>query len=88
VVYELDMNELRAYQTAALKLAVIEPMNDADGYSATIPGFNGLIVFGVTIKETKKELASVLEGWIAVALKLGDGLPEVRRRKAALATTH
>jgi predicted RNase H-like HicB family nuclease len=81
------MNELRAYQTAALKLAVIEPLDDAEGYFAKIPGFNGLIVFGNTIKETKKELASVLEGWIAVALKLGDGLPELKTKKALL-TTH
>lgn len=80
------MNELRAYQTAALKLAVIEPLDDADGYLAKIPGFNGLIVFGATIKETKRELASVLEGWIAVALKLGDGLPELKSKKAILAT--
>ena len=82
------MNELRAYQTAALKHAVIEPMDDAVGYFATIPGFNGLVVFGGTIKETKKELASVLEGWIAVSLRLGDGLPRLKSKQLEMAATH
>jgi predicted RNase H-like HicB family nuclease len=86
------MTELRTYQTAALKQAVIERMDDAEGYCARIPGFNGLVVFGDTLRETKKELASVLEGWIAVALKFGDGLPELnasrKRGRAVLAAMH
>jgi len=87
-VYQYLMNELKAYQNAALKRAVVRPLDDEEGYCATIPGFNGLIVFGSTVKETKRELASVLEGWIAVSLKRGHGLPALQRQKSELATAH
>ncbi len=88
-VYQYLMNELKAYQNAALKRAVVQPLDDEEeGYSATIPGFNGLIVFGDTVRETKRELASVLEGWIAVSLKRGHGLPALQPQKSELATAH
>jgi predicted RNase H-like HicB family nuclease len=78
------MTGMEAYQKAALKLAKISPVVGADCYKAVIPGFKGLIVFGDTVKDTKRELASVLEGWIAVSLRRGYGLPalEPRTRKA------
>ncbi len=82
------MNELQAYQKAALKLAVISPMTEGKGYSAVIPGFKGLIVFGDTLKETRAELASVLEGWIAVSLKRGCGLPTLAAESHELVTAH
>ncbi len=84
----IAVNELQAYQKAALKLAVISPMTEGGGYSAVIPGFKGLIVFGATIKETRTELASVLEGWIAVSLKRGCGLPTLTTESRELATAH
>lgn len=78
------MTGMEAYQKAALKLAKISTVAGADSYKAVIPGFKGLIVFGETVKDTKRELASVLEGWIAVSLRRGYGLPalEPRNRKA------
>jgi predicted RNase H-like HicB family nuclease len=82
------VNEMAAYQRAALKRAVIQPMPDASGFKATIPGFKGLIVFGETKQETRKELQSVLEGWIAVALRRGMGLPALSGEVAGMAISH
>ena len=80
------MDDLNAYQAAALELAVVCPFED--GFEATIPGFKGLIVFGDTEAETRAELESVLEGWIAVSLRRGCGLPELLEHSSQLASAH
>ena len=82
------MDDLLAYQTAALELAVVCPFEEGGGFEATIPGFNGLIVFGDTEAETRAELASVLEGWIAVSLRRGYGLPELSEHRMQPANAH
>lgn len=78
--YDGSMTGLETYQKAALKLAKISPVVGGECYKATIPGFKGLIVFGDTVRETRQELASVLEGWIAVSLRRGYGLPALGQR--------
>jgi predicted RNase H-like HicB family nuclease len=79
------MTGMEAYQKAALKLAKISPVVGGDCYKAIIPGFKGLIVFGDTVRETRRELASVLEGWIALSLRRGYGLPALESRTRKLA---
>ena len=69
------MDELVGYQKAALNRAVVKPLAAKEGYSARIPGFAGLIVFGDSKREALAELESALAGWIELSLKRGDGLP-------------
>jgi len=71
------VDKLREYQKAALKRAVVKYLGPGEGYSAKIPGFAGLIVFGDTRREALAELETALEGWIELSLKRGDGLPAV-----------
>ena len=48
--------------------AKYETMEDNEGYFATIPGFKGLWASAKSMRECRKELRSVLEGWILVSL--------------------
>lgn len=68
---------LTNYVDAALKRATYEEMEDDEGWFATIPGFLGLWANGKTIEETKRELVSVLEGWIILGLREGEQLPVI-----------
>jgi predicted RNase H-like HicB family nuclease len=72
--------ELNEYKKAALKRAQVKFLGADEGYSARIPGFAGLIVFGQTKREALAELESALEGWIELSLSRGDGLPSLRRQ--------
>src|SRR5438093_4765123 len=69
------VDEVREYKKAALKRAVVKYLGPGEGYSAKIPGFAGLIVFGDSKREALAELESALLGWIEISLKRGDGLP-------------
>ncbi|MEK7684019.1 MAG: type II toxin-antitoxin system HicB family antitoxin [Verrucomicrobiota bacterium] len=69
------MDELREYQKAALKRALVKYLGAGEGYSAKIPGFAGLIVFADSKREALAELESALSGWIELSLKRGHGLP-------------
>ena len=76
------MEKLTEYRRAALKRAEVKYLNADDGYSARIPGFAGLIVFGDTKRKAMAELESALEGWIELSLSRGDGLPSLRSEVA------
>jgi predicted RNase H-like HicB family nuclease len=79
------MNELEEYKGAALKLAQVKFLGRGEGYSAKIPGFGGLVVFGDTRGEALAELKSALEGWVEISLRRGDGLPPLRAHALAAA---
>ncbi len=68
---------LRAYLDAALSRAVYEPISADEGIWGEIPGFDGLWANAPTPSECAKELASALEDWVIVGLRLGHELPEV-----------
>jgi predicted RNase H-like HicB family nuclease len=72
------MNGMSEYCKDALKLAVIKNLGASEGFSARIPGFEGLVVFAPTRAEVMSELKSALEGWVELSLKRGDGLPALR----------
>ena len=46
-------------------------------YGAEIPGLDGVIAFGKTLRQCEQELRSTLEDWILVGLHLGHTLPVV-----------
>ena len=79
------MDKLDGYRKAALKLAQVKSLGAAEGYSAKIPGFAGLVVFGETKREALSELKPALDGWIELSLSRGDGLPALH---AELVETH
>ena len=79
------MNRLADYCKEALALAVVKKLGPTEGFSAKIPGFAGLVVFGATRTEVLRELQSALEGWVELSLKRGDGLPSLHPSKERLA---
>lgn len=81
------MELLKDYQRAALQLAEVKSLGPGEGYSARIPGFSGLIVFGESRKKVMSELASALEGWIDLSLVRGNGLPSVCSSSDPVATS-
>lgn len=67
----------REYLDAALRRAVYETMPDDEGIWGEIPGFDGLWANAPTREACAQELASALEDWILVGLRLGHELPVV-----------
>jgi predicted RNase H-like HicB family nuclease len=64
------------YIQAALARAEYVPIEKGD-YCATVPGLRGVIATGETIEECRKDLIEVLEGWIALRLRLGMAIPPI-----------
>ncbi len=72
------MENLKEYRQAALNHAEIKNLGGAEGFAAKIPGFPGLVVFGQTKEKTQEELESALEGWIQLARRRGEELPNLK----------
>ena len=68
---------LREYLEAALRRAIYETLPEDEGIWAEIPGFDGLWANAPTQAECAEELASVLEDWLVIGLRLGHELPNV-----------
>ena len=64
------------YVHAALKHAKYETLEDGS-YMATVDGLRGVIAIGDTIEECREDLIGVIEGWIALRLKMGDTVPSI-----------
>lgn len=65
------------YIQAALKLAEYDTLEDGS-YVATVEGLQGVIAIGDSIEECRRDLIEVIEGWIALRLKLGDSIPPIQ----------
>ena len=57
---------------AAVSYATVEPIQDPDGFVATISGLKGPWAFGEAKEEALAELESVLRDWAAIKLAEGD----------------
>ncbi|MGH2460694.1 MAG: type II toxin-antitoxin system HicB family antitoxin [Chloroflexota bacterium] len=68
---------LTEYVNAALKRAEYEPLDENEGWFASIPDFPGLWASGATIEETREELRSALEDWLLVGVRRGRDLPMI-----------
>ena len=79
------MLKLAEYCEAALKRSEIKSLGPGEGYSAKLPGFPGLLVFGSSRREVMTELRSALEGWVELSLARGDGLPSLHQEEGAAA---
>jgi predicted RNase H-like HicB family nuclease len=67
---------LTEYIEQALTQAQVEKMEDGR-FFASIPDFKGVWADGDTSEESLKELRSVLEEWLVIALREDDTLPEL-----------
>ncbi|NPV62348.1 MAG: type II toxin-antitoxin system HicB family antitoxin [Methanotrichaceae archaeon] len=68
------------YIQAALEHAEYEIIDDPEPYYAHIQGLPGVWATGKTFEECRKELISVIEGWIVLGLRLGHPIPPISGR--------
>jgi len=67
------------YITAALSKANYKILDNSE-YVAPVPGLHGFWATGKTIEGARTELVEVIEGWIAVRLRLGLPIPSIDNR--------
>jgi predicted RNase H-like HicB family nuclease len=65
------------YIEAALERAVYKTIEDEDPIFVSVPELPGAWATGKTIEEARKELISVIEGWIALRLRMGRPIPPI-----------
>jgi predicted RNase H-like HicB family nuclease len=65
------------YIDAALSKATYEIINDPDSFYVETPELGGVWASGKTLEECRENLKGVIEGWIALRLRLGLAIPPV-----------
>ena len=67
---------LTSYIHAAMRQAKYEILPDGT-YYGEVPGFQGVYANAGALEVCRDELQEVLEGWIALGLRLGHSLPVI-----------
>jgi len=70
------MFSLTSYIEAAMEMAAYEKLEDGT-CGGEIPGLEGVIAFGPTLRQCQQELRSTLEDWVLVGFHLGHALPVI-----------
>lgn len=65
------------YLTAAIERAEYKKLADGSWFGE-ISGFEGVWANGTTVEECRRELIEVLEEWIILKIRDGDGVPVVK----------
>ena len=65
------------YIEAALERAVYKTIEDEDPIFVSVPELQGAWATGKTAEEARKELISVIEGSIALRLRMGRSIPTI-----------
>jgi predicted RNase H-like HicB family nuclease len=65
------------YIAAALERAEYEIIDYPEPYYVHVPGLPGVWATGKTFEECRKELISVIEGWIVLGLRMGQAIPPI-----------
>ncbi len=66
------------YIEAALERAVYKTLEDEEEpIFVSVPHLPGAWATGKTVEEARKELISVIEGWIALRLRMGRSIPPI-----------
>jgi predicted RNase H-like HicB family nuclease len=65
------------YIEAALEKVVYKTIDDEEPIFVSVPELQGAWATGKTIEEARKELISVIEGWIALRLRMGRSIPSI-----------
>ena len=68
------------YIEAALERAVYKSIDDEDPIFVSVPELQGAWATGKTVEDARKELISVIEGWIALRLRMGRSIPTIGGR--------
>ena len=65
------------YIQAAMERATYEIIDDPAPFYGEVPELQGVWATGKTLEECRKELQSVIEGWIALKLRLEHPIPAI-----------
>jgi predicted RNase H-like HicB family nuclease len=65
------------YIQAAMERATYEIIDDPEPFYGEVLELQGVWATGKTLEECRKELQSVIEGWIALKLRLGHPIPPI-----------
>jgi len=65
------------YIEAALERAVYKIIEDEEPIFVSAPELQGAWATGKTVEEARKELISVIEGWIALRLRMERSIPPI-----------
>ena len=66
------------YMMSSLEKARYEIIDDKEPYYGEIPALKGVWATGKTLEACRKELASVLEGWVILHLRMNTPIPGLR----------
>lgn len=67
---------LSDYVAEAIAQAVYEKLDDGS-YAGRVPSCQGVVAFGISLRQCEDELRSTLEDWILLGLRLGHPLPVI-----------
>lgn len=65
------------YIEAALEKAVYKIIDDEEPIFVSVPELPGAWATGKTVEAARKELITVIEGWIALRLRMGRPIPPI-----------
>jgi len=74
------------YIQAALELAQYRIIEDEEPYFATVPGLPGVWASGKTFEDCRRELITVIEGWILLRLRMGRSIPTLGKVAVRVST--
>ena len=66
------------YIQAALSQATYEMIEDEEPFYGEVPPLRGVWAIGKTLEECRENLKGVIEGWIALRLRLGLTIPLIK----------
>ena len=69
------------YLQAALDKAKYEIIDDEEPFYGEVPELKGVWSTGKTLEDCRKNLSSVIEGWIIIRLKKGLPIPTIDHYK-------
>jgi len=75
----IDLDMFCEYIHAALSQAMYEMIEDEKPFYGEVPPLHGVWAIGKTLEECRENLKGVIEGWIALRLRLGLAIPPIKR---------
>ena len=73
----IDIDMFAEYIQAALERAKYKTIDNPEPIFGEVPELEGVWATGGTVEECRRELISVIEGWIALRLRMGDSIPPI-----------
>jgi len=73
----MRLGTISDYVTKTIQNAIYEYCDETNSWCGYVLELPGCWAMGNTIEEVRSELIEVIEGWIILALQLGDPIPEL-----------